>query len=105
MLCQAVMMHALDTHKAVKTLRDAGFEESQAEAVVETAVGVVAGHVASKSDLQETEVRLQAEIGYLRSDLQGLQAQTAEKFQDLYKHLWFMGAGIVAVTVALIKLL
>ena len=49
---------ALDTYKAVKMLKDAGFEEPQAEAVVTTVGDALDDTVATKSDIAE----LRAEI-------------------------------------------
>jgi hypothetical protein len=54
-----------DTHKAVKSLEEAGFEESQAEAVVEMVSGAVGENVATKSDLQTFEQRIDAKLGSL----------------------------------------
>ena len=47
---------AFDTHKAVKALKDAGFAEAQAEAVVSTVGDAVGGNVATKEDLLKTAV-------------------------------------------------
>ena len=78
---------AFDTHKAVKALKEAGFEDAQAEAVVATVGDAMTGTVATKTDLQAIELRI------------------SEKFEALYKHLWFLAAGIVGLTVALVKLI
>ena len=89
---------AFDTLKAAKALRDAGFEQAQAEAVAATVGGALTGDVATKGDIKE-----------LRSDMEGMEARMnermAEQFRDLYKHLWLMGVGIVGAAVALIKFL
>ena len=42
---------AFDTHAAVKTLREAGFEEAQAEAVVATVGDALSENVATTADL------------------------------------------------------
>ena len=89
---------AFDTHAAVKTLREAGFEEAQAEAVVAT-VGIAMGeNVATKTDIQA-----------LKADMQALEqrmtAHIAGRFETLYRNLWAMAVGIVAVTVTLVKLI
>ena len=85
MPCMATL--AFDTHKAVKALKEAGFEDAQAEAVVATVGDAMTGTVATKTDLQAIELRI------------------SEKFEALYKHLWFLAAGIVGLTVALVKLI
>lgn len=80
-----------DTHAAVKALRDAGFEEAQAEAVVTTVGDAMTGNVATKADIS------------------GLRAEMADRFSVLYRHLWIMAIGIVgftaSLTVALVKLI
>jgi len=78
---------AFDTHKAVKALKEAGFDDAQAEAVVGTVGDAVGGNVATKADLQALELRI------------------AERFEALYKQMWVMAVGIVGLTVALLKLL
>lgn len=49
---------ALDTHKAVKTLQDAGFKEAQAEAMVATFGNAMSENLATKADLLALEQRL-----------------------------------------------
>ena len=80
---------AFDTHKAVKTLKEAGFEETQAEAVVETVGNAIGGNVATKTDLEPLATK----------------ADVADEFKALYRHLWVMAAGIVGVTVMLMKVI
>ena len=99
---EAAMTLAFDTLKAVKALRNAGFDEAQAEAVVETVGDAMVGNVASKTDLQQTEARLLTETADLRSEFK---TEISALKADLYKQLWLMGVGIVAVTVTLVKLI
>ena len=47
-----------DTHRAVKNLKDAGFAEAQAEALVEIVGGAIGESVATKADLQALEHRI-----------------------------------------------
>ena len=75
---------AFDTLAASKALRDAGFEDRQAEAVtgvVRHAVGAGRDTLATKADLE--------------TGLAGLRA-------DIYRALWAQGAGLIAVMTALI---
>lgn len=51
---------ALDTHKAVKTLREAGVEEAQAEAMVTTFGNAMSENVATKADIAELKTDLLA---------------------------------------------
>lgn len=65
-------MAAFDTHKAVKALRSAGFDNTQAEAVVDQINGAIHENVATKTDIEKLELRLAAELEkqsskYLRS--------------------------------------
>ena len=63
-------MIGFDTLRAMESLRDSGFEESQARAVVDTFKDAVAGSVATKADLQEVKTELQAEIQEVRTGLE-----------------------------------
>ena len=75
---------AFDTLAAAKALREAGFEDRQAEAVtgvVRHAVGADRDTLATKADLE--------------TGLAGLRA-------DIYRALWAQGAGLIAVMTALI---
>ena len=54
-----------DTHKAVKTLEEAGFEETQAEDLVEMVSGAVGENAATKADLQALERRMTIELAPL----------------------------------------
>ena len=55
-------MPAFDTHKAVKALRRAGFDDVQAEAVVDQINGAITENLVFKADLAETEGKLAARI-------------------------------------------
>ena len=57
---------AFDTHKAVIALKQAGFAEGQAEAVVTTMGAALGGQVATKADLAEVRTALEAALGQLR---------------------------------------
>ena len=113
-------MLAFDTHKAVKALKEAGFDDPQAEAVVATVGEAIGGSIATKADIAEvraeiTELRTatKADMTELRAemktDIAELRAEMADQFSILYRHLWSMAIGIVGftagLTVALVKLL
>ena len=59
----------LDTLKATRTLEAAGFETSQAEALVSVFGGPVAGSAATKSDVRDLRSELKTEIKDLRTEL------------------------------------
>ena len=82
---------AFDTLAAAKALREAGFEDRQAEAVT----GVVRHAVGADRDTLATKADLETGLAGLRADLNTLRA-------DIYRALWAQGAGLVAVMAALI---
>ena len=113
-------MLAFDTHKAVKALKEAGFDDPQAEAVVATVGEAIGGSIATKADIAEVRTTTKADIAELRAeitelraemktDIAQLRAEMADQFSILYRHLWSMAIGIVGftagLTVALVKLL
>ena len=59
----------LDTLKATRTLEAAGFETSQAEALVSVFGGPVAGNAATKGDVRDLRSELKTEIMDLRTEL------------------------------------
>ncbi len=67
-----------DTLNTAKALKETGFGEAQAEAVVAAVGGAMGGNVATKTDLAALEARL-------------------------YRYLWIVAAGIAGVTVTLVK--
>lgn len=85
---------AFDTHKAVKALREAGANESLAEAVVATVGDAIGGNVATKIDIAE-----------VKADIAALKTEIASVGARVYRHLWAMAASIVGLTVALVKLI
>ena len=107
---------AFDTHKAVTALKQAGFEEGQAEAVVTTMGKALGGNVATKAGLIEVRAALKADVDQLRSetkadtaavraDMETLRADMAKQFVALSKQLRLMAVGIVGLTVPLVKLI
>ena len=103
-------------HKAVMALKQAGFEEAQAEAVVNTMGEALGGNVATKADLTEVRAVLEADMVAVKADIEQLRSETkadlaavradmAEQFTALYKQLWIMAVGIVGLTVTLVKLI
>ena len=105
-----------DTHEAIKELHDAGIATPAAEAVVRTFQRCLGETVATKADIAELRAKLKADIAELRAKLKAdiavldnrltqteaeFKAHIAEQFRDLYKYLWLMAAGIVALNVTL----
>ena len=73
-----------DTCAAAKALREAGFDEAQAEAAGAMVRDAVTEGVATRADLK---------------------AETAALRVDFYRALWIQAGVVVAAAVALIKLL
>ncbi|MDE0608281.1 MAG: DUF1640 domain-containing protein [Anaerolineaceae bacterium] len=70
-----------DTLKAAQELKKTGFEDRQAEAVVETISKAVSETVATKADLQlvRSEMAMNADLQLLRSDVELLRSEMATK--------------------------
>ncbi|MDE0155457.1 MAG: DUF1640 domain-containing protein [Gammaproteobacteria bacterium] len=70
-----------DTLKAAQELKKTGFEDRQAEAVVETISKAVSETVATKADLQlvRSEMATKADLQLLRSDVELLRSEMATK--------------------------
>ena len=68
-----------DTLKAAQELKKTGFEDRQAEAVVETISKAVSETVATKADLQlvRSEMAMNADLQLLRSDVELLRSEMA----------------------------
>ncbi len=119
---------AFDTHKAVKALKEAGFDDSKAEAVVATVGDAIGGNIATKADIAElhattkadiTELRIatKADIAELRiatkADIAELRAEMkadiAELRAEMYRLVLTAAVSIIGLTtgltVALVKLL
>ena len=75
-----------DALASAKTLRDAGFDNRQAEAVAGVVRHGRAG-LSTREDLDKLEARMDARIAALRA--------------DIYRALWIQGAGIVATIAGL----
>lgn len=82
---------AFDTLATANALKEAGFEETQAAAIVDALRHAVTEEVATKANLSELRSELKTDLGELRA--------------DLYRALWMQAAGIIGLTVALLKIL
>ena len=70
---------SFDAHKAVKALRDAGFDASQAEAVTEQ-IGIAIGdNLATKDGLLRVRDDLRAGMKSLRADMEKLELRMTNK--------------------------
>ena len=124
-------MPAFDTLKATKLLKESGFDETQAEAVVSTVRDAVAENVATKADLAEVcnelkldhaklRTELKEDIANVRTEIADVRAELKEDIAnvraelkedihklrtDMYRFGAFMIIAIVSLIVTLMKLL
>lgn len=82
-------MAIVDTLEAVRKLRNAGMDESQAEAVVEI-IGNSSTNLMTKDDAALLESRIGERIQGVKADAHRMEAR-------LFRALWIQGAGIVAI--------
>ena len=85
---------AFDTHKAVKTLREAGFEEGQAEAVVATFGNAMSEDMATKTDV----AALKTDVAALKTDIAALKTDMLALEQRLTVRLYttvLTGVGLM----------
>ena len=93
---------AFDTLATANALKEAGFEETQAAAIVDALRHAVTEEVATKANLSGLRTELKADLGELRTELK---TDLSELRADLYRALWMQAAGIIGLTVALLKIL
>jgi hypothetical protein len=77
------MALALDTLAYARRLREAGFTEQQAEGQAEALAAAMTDTLATKQDLQELEVRVDARFAATRHDLRELEARLEVRFTGL----------------------
>jgi flagellar motor switch protein FliM len=86
---------AFDTLEFAKKLKAANFPQDQAEALAEAVAGLVEERLATKQDLKELEIRLEARLREMELRLR----------HDLTLRLGAMLTAAVAIVAALVKLL
>ncbi len=72
-----------DTHKVVKDLQDAGFDEVQAEAVVNALGNAVDRDVVKPEDLKEFATKADIAVSATKADLAGVREEVKELRQDM----------------------
>ena len=86
--------YTIDTHATIRELEEAGMDSRQAEVVV-AAISRSDAELATKSDLK-------AEIAALKADLK---TDIARVQSEVFRALWFQGAGLVGIQLAIAGLL
>ena len=117
------MAEVFDTHAAFRDLTDGGrFTPEQAEAMVALVSNAITGNLATKSDLENLETRLNSRIDALEVKFEGLEvkfealeskfaaleskfAALESKFEAMQARVWKVAAGAVVIIVALVKAL
>lgn len=74
---------AFDTYKAVKALRSAGFNDSQAEAVTEQIGAAISEGLATTGDIQALESGIQSSRSELKGDIQSLEGKIQSMRSEL----------------------
>ena len=91
---------AIDTLKVAKRLREAGFTEPQAEAVTAAVQEATEeAEFATKADIREAELRLEAKIEAIRSDIGAMKADILNRVFGLI--LGALVVNIVAIVGAM----
>ncbi|CDG20444.1 conserved protein of unknown function [Xenorhabdus poinarii G6] len=62
----------MNTHNAIKSLKESGMDEAQAEKIVEIIADLQNVSVATKEDLKQTENNLKADLVAIKNDLDWL---------------------------------
>ena len=84
-----------DTHKAVKDLQGAGFDEAQAEAVVATVGTAIIGNVATKQDVIDAR-------NASKSDIQTMGNEVRSEMQSMELRITLRVGGLIVAGVGLI---
>ncbi len=85
-----------DTRKVVRNLKVAGFDEVQADAIVDTVAEAFSDTVATKADIAEVQAELKATA---------TKANVAELKADMFKVAIAIAVGIVVANVSLTVIL
>ena len=85
---------AFDTYAAAKRLRDAGFDERQAEAavsMVRDAAGADLANLATKADIDALRTATKADITALKGDIAGIDSRIDSLRAELGTVRWPVG--------------
>ena len=88
-----------DTHRVVKDLQDAGFDEAQAEAVVNALGSAIDRDVVRPEDLKDFATK--ADIAELRLEVAELAAELRTEMKALELRLTVRLTGVMIATVGL----
>ena len=77
------MAIALDTLAYARRLREAGFSEQQAEGQAEALAAAMTDTLATKQDLRELEVRIDAQLAAVRQGVRDLETRVDARFTQV----------------------
>ena len=96
---------AVDTHKAVKKLKEVGFDEAQAEAVVRMVGEAFDDSVATKVDIAELRIEireLRREIRELRTELRAEAKAIRAELRELEQRMTIKLGGLLVLALTLL---
>ncbi len=80
-------INALDTHRAVKALREVGFDENQAEIMVDTVNKSINENVVTKTDLEvdrrDVQAEAKTEFDKVKDEIRYVQAEAKTEFDKV----------------------
>ena len=86
-----------------RRLREAGFDQKQAEAIADELRGAATADrdtLATRADIESTRAEIQATKVEIRATRADIEAAVAGLEARLYRALWVQGGGIVAIVAA-----
>ena len=93
-------INALDTHRAVKALREVGFDENQAEIMVDTVNKSINENVVTKTDLEvdrrDVQAESKTEFDKVKDEIRGLGASYKAGFDEVRAEIRGLGASYKA---------
>ena len=96
------MAVALDTLAYAKRLREAGFSEVQAEGQAQALASAMTDSLATKQDLRELEVRMEARFDTIAARFDTSLADRERRMTTRLGGMMVAGIGVVSVLVKLI---
>ena len=94
-----------DTLKASRNLKAAGFDEPQADAIIDTFGDAFSDTVATKTDIAKLEGFTKAEIAEVKADIAGIKTEIQATKAEMFRALWIQGAAIVGLQLTIAGLL
>ncbi len=95
----------VDTHKAVKKLKEVGFDEAQAEAVVRMVGEAFDNTVATKVDIAELRIEIQevrGEIQEVRGEIREVRTELRAEIRDLEQRMTIKLGGLLVLALTLL---